>query len=196
MGQVGTGRAALTVESSSNDTAIHNSTFSHGYGPGIEIRMAELVQITDSVVVDTEGPAIAVWNDRRKTNGKAIPDQPKAIILRNTAGFARKLGENVRLDTVSGFVLCPYSQSCMVHAENNTAAGSENYGFVFGRYAAHHLLQSVNSRHCSTSGDSLHDPSNQGIVIMNKMAYAILVTGTISFSTTLQLQLGCPVFLY
>lgn len=145
MGQVGTGRAALTIESSSNNTAIRKSTFSHGFGPGIEVRMAELVQITDSVVVDTEGPAIAVWNDWMKSNGKAIPDQPQAIILRNTAGFARKLGERARLDTVSGFVLCPYSRSCTVRAENNTAAGSENYGFVFGRCAAHHVSKSMHS---------------------------------------------------
>lgn len=140
MGQVGTGRAALTIESTSNDTAIHNSTFSHGYGPGIEVRMAERVEITDSVVVDTEGPAISVWNDVQRTNGKAVPDDPLAIILRNTAGFARKLGVSARLDPVSSFVLCPYAPHCTVLAEENTAAGSENYGFVFGKCGAIHAF--------------------------------------------------------
>ena len=140
MGQTGTGRAALTIESTSNETAIHNSTFSHGFGPGIEVRTADLVNITDTVVVDTEGPAIAIWNDVRKSNGKPVPTQPKAILMRNTAGFARKLGLDARLDTVSGFVLCPYAIGCTIHAENNTAAGSENYGFVFGQCVSNSLL--------------------------------------------------------
>lgn len=147
MGQIGTGRAALTVESTSNQTAIHNSTFSHGFGPGIEVRMAELVQITDTVVVDTEGPAIAIWNDIMKTNGKPVPAQPRAVLLRNTAGFARKLGVQVRLDTVSGFVLCPYAAECTIQAEGNTAAGSENYGFVFGKCASTPKFENTRSGH-------------------------------------------------
>lgn len=135
MGQAGTGRAALTVASTSERIALHGCTFSRCFGPGVDVRAAGLVNMTNSVILDTEGPAVAVWNDadERRAPGVSIPARPRAVLVNNTAGFARKLGLDVRMDTVSSFVLCPYSSQCVIMAEGNVAAGSENYGFVIGR---------------------------------------------------------------
>lgn len=133
MGQIGTGRAALTILSTSDEIAVHNSTFSHCFGPGIEVRSAGLANLTSNVVVDTEGPSIAVWNDGKTAQGVRIPVVPRAVVVNNVGGFARILGVDVLFDSVSAFVLCPFNPRCDITAEGNVAAGSGNYGFVFGR---------------------------------------------------------------
>lgn len=135
MGQTGTARAAVTVLTTAGTVALHDCTFSHCFGPGVDVRSAAAVNMTNNVVLDTEGPAVAVWNDPRRAPGVVVPMAPTAVLINNTAGFARKLGVDVVKDSVSGFVLCPYSRNCTVEAEGNVAAGSENYGFVFGRCA-------------------------------------------------------------
>eukprot|EP00892_Ulva_mutabilis_P008257 jgi/Ulvmu1/5803/UM025_0058.1 len=133
MGQAGTARAALTVLSTSEQIALHSCTFSRCYGPGIDVRSAGFVNMTNNIILDTEGPAVWVWNDRLRAEGLQLPAEPRVELVNNTAGFARKLGNNVRTDPVSGFVMCAYSETCVVKAEGNVVAGTENYGFVFGR---------------------------------------------------------------
>lgn len=149
MGQAGTARAALTVSSTSDAIALHRCTFSHCFGPGVQIVSAALVNMTNNVVLDTEGPAIAVYNDADNAKVK-IPDVRRVVLVNNTAGFARKLSNNVVLDTVASFVVCPYAKKpCVVEVYGNIAAGSENYGFVFGRC----VLARFNAQtiHCSGS---------------------------------------------
>lgn len=134
MGQANTARAALTISSTSDAIALHRCTVSHCFGPGVQILSAALVNMTNNVVLDTEGPAIAVYNDPVNSRVE-VPEMPRVVLVNNTAGFARMLGSILVSDTVASFVVCPYAKKkpCVTEVHGNIAAGSENYGFVFGR---------------------------------------------------------------
>lgn len=131
MGQPNTARPILAVRHNLNGTSIHSCTFFNNSGPGISFDGAHTGSITSTFVAGTDGPSIAVWNDaKRASNGYLPPQWSDITIANNIAAWARSLGISVVMDEVANFVLCPKSSTCSVNAFGNTAAGSENYGFV------------------------------------------------------------------
>lgn len=131
MGQPNTARPMLAVRHNLNGTSIHSCTFFNNSGPGISFDGAQTGSITSTFVAGTDGPSIAVWNDLKRSSAGYLPPRSSNITITDNIGaWARSLGTFVLMDEVANFVLCPRSTRCNVTAHGNTAAGSENYGFV------------------------------------------------------------------
>jgi hypothetical protein len=137
MGQPNSARPILAVRHNLAGTSIHSCTFFNNSGPGVSFDGVSSGSITSSFVAGTDGPSIAVWNDREHSPQKyAPPASANITVANNIAAWARSLGLNAVTDEVANFVLCPRTKGdCNVTAHGNIAAGSENYGFVL-QYAS------------------------------------------------------------
>lgn len=131
LGQPGTARPILAVRHNLAGTSIHSCTFFNNSGPGVSFDGASTGSISSSFVAGTDGPSIAVWNDKKRAAKDYSPPASSNIsFIDNIGAWARSLGFDPVKDEVANFVLCPKSASCNVTAHGNIAAGSENYGMV------------------------------------------------------------------